>query len=49
MSNLYIAVFFALLSAMFYGCFSQNALVVFVAVVGMIGMLIGDKDAKHAD
>lgn len=49
MSKLYIAVFFALLSAMFYGCFSQNALVVFASVVGMIGMLIGDKDAKHAD
>lgn len=49
MSKLYISVFFALLGTMFYGCFSQNALVVFVAVVGMIGMLIGDKDAKHAD
>lgn len=49
MSKLYIAVFFALLSAMFYGCFSQNALLIFVAVVGMIGMLIGGKDAKHAD
>lgn len=49
MSKLYIAVFFALLSAMFYGCFSQSALLIFVAVVGMIGMLIGDKDAKHAD
>lgn len=49
MSKLYISVFFALLSAMFYGCFSQNALLIFVAVVGMIGMLIGDKDAKHAD
>lgn len=49
MSKLYIAVFFALLSAMFYGCFSQNAVLIFVAVVGMIGMLIGDKDAKHAD
>ena len=49
MSKLYIAVFFALLSAMFYGCFSQNAVLIFVAVVGIIGMLIGDRDAKHAD
>ena len=49
MSKLYIAVFFALLSAMFYGCFSQNAVLIFVAVVGMIGMLIGEINAKHAD
>lgn len=49
MSKLFSVVFFILLAVMFYGCFSQNALVVFVAVVGMIGMLIGDKDAKHAD
>lgn len=49
MSKLYITVFFALLSAMFYGCFSQNALVVFVAVVGMAGMIIGGNSEKNAD